>query len=76
MKATTLVLEGVAHEQIVRASRAKKADLIVIGLRRRIAQKMAESTRRVAHFSYVEEVDVTALEDLRERAAVLVEAKI
>ena len=37
----------------------------IIGLRRRIAQKMAESTRRIAHFSYVEEVDVTALEELR-----------
>ncbi|HSU98859.1 MAG TPA: dihydrolipoamide acetyltransferase family protein, partial [Roseiarcus sp.] len=37
----------------------------VAGLRRRIAETMAESTRRVAHFSYVEEVDVTALEDLR-----------
>src|SRR5512139_2554545 len=34
----------------------------VVGLRRRIAQNMAEATRRVAHFSYVEEVDVTALE--------------
>ena len=37
----------------------------VIGLRRRIARKMAESKRRVAHFSYVEEIDVTALEELR-----------
>jgi 2-oxoisovalerate dehydrogenase E2 component (dihydrolipoyl transacylase) len=37
----------------------------VVGLRRRIAQNMAESTRRVAHFSYVEEVDVNALEELR-----------
>ena len=37
----------------------------VIGLRRRIAQKMAESKRRIPHFSYVEEVDVTALEELR-----------
>ena len=37
----------------------------IIGLRRRIAQKMAESKRRIAHFSYVEEVDVTALEELR-----------
>ena len=34
-------------------------------MRRRIAQNMAESSRRVAHFSYVEEVDVTALEELR-----------
>jgi 2-oxoisovalerate dehydrogenase E2 component (dihydrolipoyl transacylase) len=37
----------------------------VVGLRRRIAQNMAESSRRVAHFSYVEEVDVTGLEELR-----------
>ena len=37
----------------------------VVGLRRRIAQNMANSSRRVAHFSYVEETDVTALEDLR-----------
>lgn len=37
----------------------------VVGLRRRIAENMAESARRVAHFSYVEEVDVTALEELR-----------
>lgn len=37
----------------------------VIGMRRRIAQKMAESKRRAAHFAYVEEVDVTALEELR-----------
>ncbi len=37
----------------------------VIGLRRRIAEKMAESKRRIPHFGYVEEVDVTELEALR-----------
>ncbi len=37
----------------------------VVGMRRRIVENMAESARRVAHFSYVEEVDVTALEELR-----------
>ena len=37
----------------------------VVGLRRRIAQKMADAKRRAAHFAYVEEVDATALEDLR-----------
>ena len=37
----------------------------VVGLRRRIAENMADSARRVAHFSYVEETDVTALEELR-----------
>jgi 2-oxoisovalerate dehydrogenase E2 component (dihydrolipoyl transacylase) len=37
----------------------------IVGMRRRIAANMAESARRIAHFSYVEEVDVTALEELR-----------
>jgi 2-oxoisovalerate dehydrogenase E2 component (dihydrolipoyl transacylase) len=37
----------------------------VIGLRRKIAQKMQESKRRIPHFSYVEEVDVTDVEALR-----------
>lgn len=37
----------------------------VIGLRRRIAEKMAESKRHIPHFTYVEECDVTALEELR-----------
>ncbi len=39
----------------------------LIGLRRKIAQKMQESKRRIPHFSYVEEVDVTELENLRTR---------
>jgi 2-oxoisovalerate dehydrogenase E2 component (dihydrolipoyl transacylase) len=37
----------------------------VVGLRRRIAQKMQDSKRRIPHFTYVEEVDVTELEALR-----------
>lgn len=37
----------------------------VIGLRRKIAQKMQDAKRRIPHFSYVEEVDVTELETLR-----------
>jgi 2-oxoisovalerate dehydrogenase E2 component (dihydrolipoyl transacylase) len=37
----------------------------VIGLRRKIAEKMQQSKRRIPHFTYVEEVDVTALEALR-----------
>ena len=39
----------------------------ITGLRRRIAQKMQESARRIPHFTYVEEVDVTELEALRRR---------
>jgi 2-oxoisovalerate dehydrogenase E2 component (dihydrolipoyl transacylase) len=48
-----------------RAPNTGVEDIKVIGLRRRIAQKMAESKRRIAHFSYVEEIDVTGLEELR-----------
>ncbi|EJT02005.1 dihydrolipoamide acetyltransferase family protein [Rhizobium sp. CCGE 510] len=35
------------------------------GLRRRIAEKMVLSTSRIPHITYVEEVDMTALEELR-----------
>ncbi|AJY31803.1 2-oxoacid dehydrogenases acyltransferase family protein [Burkholderia thailandensis 34] len=37
----------------------------VIGLRRKIAQRMQDAKRRIPHFSYVEEIDVTELEALR-----------
>jgi 2-oxoisovalerate dehydrogenase E2 component (dihydrolipoyl transacylase) len=37
----------------------------IIGLRRKIAEKMADSVRRIPHITYVEEIDVTALEELR-----------
>ena len=47
------------------AKRNDEQQIPVIGLRRKIAQRMQEAKRRAAHFSYVEEVDVTALEELR-----------
>ena len=37
----------------------------VIGLRRAIAEHLQQSKRHIPHFSYIEEVDVTALEELR-----------
>jgi 2-oxoisovalerate dehydrogenase E2 component (dihydrolipoyl transacylase) len=37
----------------------------VVGVRRKIAQKMQDAKRRIPHFSYVEEVDVTEVEALR-----------
>jgi 2-oxoisovalerate dehydrogenase E2 component (dihydrolipoyl transacylase) len=37
----------------------------LIGLRRKIAEKMQLSKRQIPHFTYVEEVDVTELEALR-----------
>ena len=36
-----------------------------MGIRRKIAERMQEAKRRIPHFSYIEEVDVTALEELR-----------
>jgi 2-oxoisovalerate dehydrogenase E2 component (dihydrolipoyl transacylase) len=44
---------------------ARDEDIKVVGLRRRIAENMQEAKRRIPHFTYVEEVDVTALEDVR-----------
>jgi len=40
-------------------------EIKVIGLRRKIAEKMQESKRRIPHFAYVEEIDMTELEGLR-----------
>ncbi|PKO61485.1 MAG: branched-chain alpha-keto acid dehydrogenase subunit E2 [Betaproteobacteria bacterium HGW-Betaproteobacteria-18] len=49
------------------ALRTAEEVIPVIGLRRKIAQKMQEAKRRIPHFTYVEEIDVTELEDLRVR---------
>lgn len=40
-------------------------EIKVIGLRRAIAQRLAAAKRNIPHFSYVEEVDITALDELR-----------
>ncbi|MGE1172493.1 dihydrolipoamide acetyltransferase family protein [Pseudomonas sp. BW7P1] len=47
------------------AQRHDEEQIQVIGMRRKIAQRMQEATQRAAHFSYVEEIDVTAIEELR-----------
>jgi 2-oxoisovalerate dehydrogenase E2 component (dihydrolipoyl transacylase) len=46
---------------------ATRADEIikVIGMRRKIAENMAASKRHIPHFTYVDEIDVTELEDMR-----------
>lgn len=59
-----------ATPQRAAASPAAREDAAVeevkiIGLRRVIAQRMAEAKRNIPHFAYVEEVDVTELEALR-----------
>jgi len=48
------------------AGRARPDEMVkVIGLRRRIAENMAAAKRHIPHFTYVEECDVTALEQAR-----------
>lgn len=50
-----------------RTARTEVETVKIVGLRKRIAERMAEATRRVAHFSYIDEIDVTELERLRAR---------
>ena len=47
------------------AGRPNDETIKVIGMRKRIAQNMAESKRHIPHFTYVDEIDVTALEAMR-----------
>lgn len=47
------------------AQRDGVEEIKVIGLRRKIAEKMQESKRHIPHFAYVEEIDMTELENLR-----------
>jgi 2-oxoisovalerate dehydrogenase E2 component (dihydrolipoyl transacylase) len=50
-----------SNSPIARADKPIK----VIGMRRRIAENMAASKRHIPHFTYVDEMDVTALESMR-----------
>ncbi|MBB5519826.1 dihydrolipoamide acetyltransferase family protein [Amphiplicatus metriothermophilus] len=53
---------------ILRAARAPDMsvkEIKVVGLRRKIAERMAVAKSRIPHITYVDEVDVTALEELR-----------
>jgi 2-oxoisovalerate dehydrogenase E2 component (dihydrolipoyl transacylase) len=50
----------------LRATREGTEEIKVIGVRRLIAQRLSEAKRNIPHFAYVEEVDVTELEALRQ----------
>ena len=50
----------------VLAPRTGTEEIKVIGVRRVIANRMTEAKRNIPHFAYVEEVDVTELESLRQ----------
>ena len=56
-----------AYNGAYRGAGNKRPDeaIKVIGLRRRIAENMAAAKRNIPHFTYVEECDVTALEEMR-----------
>ena len=47
-------------------ARSSVEDIKVTGLRRKIAERMAISSSRIPHITYVDEVDVTGLEELRD----------
>ncbi|MHC8339003.1 dihydrolipoamide acetyltransferase family protein [Pseudomonas sp. HLT2-19-2] len=60
--------QGQQPQSTVAAAYAQRNDeeqIPVIGMRRKIAQRMQDATQRAAHFSYVEEIDVTSVEELR-----------
>ncbi|MFZ2508266.1 MAG: dihydrolipoamide acetyltransferase family protein, partial [Steroidobacteraceae bacterium] len=50
----------------IRMAREGTEEIKIIGVRRLIAQRMSDSKRNIPHFAYVEEVDVTELEALRQ----------
>ena len=64
----TYLAQGQQPQSSAAAAYARRNDeeqIPVIGMRRKIAQRMQDATQRAAHFSYVEEIDVTAVEELR-----------
>jgi len=57
--------DGAAQMSLIGARDESTTEVPVVGLRRRIAQKMQDAKRHIPHFSYVEEIDVTDVEALR-----------
>jgi 2-oxoisovalerate dehydrogenase E2 component (dihydrolipoyl transacylase) len=53
------------HAAPGRTANTAVEEIKIVGLRRKIAQRLQDTKRRVPHFSYIEEVDVTDLEALR-----------
>jgi pyruvate dehydrogenase E2 component (dihydrolipoamide acetyltransferase) len=56
-------------------TQARDVEIPLRGLRKRIAENMALSKRTAAHFTYVEEIDMTEVVRLRRGAAVLLEER-
>jgi len=62
-----LVRGGAVLSPAIAAERSDEHPVRVVGVRRRIAERMQDAKRRIPHFTYVEEIDVTELEILRAR---------
>lgn len=60
-----LIADGKVAAGSSRVARTGVNDTRIIGLRRKIAEKMQEAKRRIPHITYVEECDLTELEALR-----------
>lgn len=59
------IASGGAQMSTTSSSDQGTSEVKISGLRRAIAKKMLQSKRNIPHYSYVEEVDLTALETLR-----------
>ncbi|MEM8775534.1 MAG: dihydrolipoamide acetyltransferase family protein [Pseudomonadota bacterium] len=57
---------GIEQGQITRRANTGVEEVRVIGMRRRIAEKMQISKRQIPHITIVEEVEIEALDALRE----------
>jgi 2-oxoisovalerate dehydrogenase E2 component (dihydrolipoyl transacylase) len=55
-----------AGSPVAGSAASETTEIKIIGLRRLIAERMSEAKRTIPHFAYVEEVDVTELEALRQ----------
>ena len=56
---------GLGSQSSSSSPRNAVEEVPVIGLRRAIGERLQDTKRRVPHFTYVEEIDMTALEELR-----------
>jgi 2-oxoisovalerate dehydrogenase E2 component (dihydrolipoyl transacylase) len=57
---------GSPEDRLPGARGSHTTEIQMVGLRRRIAEKMVVSNSQIPHFSYIEEIDITELESLRE----------
>ena len=63
---TTAVSEHIIAPPAIQVQPSREDQVVkIVGLRRKIAEKMLESVQRAPHFTYVEEVDVTDLVAMR-----------